>query len=334
MDARDFLKEIVYDLSDAAYMDNLYQKAERSPPKPRKERKPPTFFGSVSNTEKKHAYVTVVFNNDRYIELAATLAVSIKETKTKYPIICLYYNIKPKSVEYLQCYFDIVLQTEPIHFECGPLRTKRENTLYGKWIDYSFTKWRCFELEEYDTIILLDADCLVLKNIDCLFKSNYMRANFNFFYSDYKKTLSPDAIITPSKMQTMKEKDRTLFRSSVMVIFPDKSIVADLFNLTPHLIKGTNTYDHGWDEVAMFHVLTHRDVTMQQLDDVYCWEAGFWCKLDPSRQPQFLNPVYKIHVIHYYGDKKPNEIRQHPFPWVDVYPWKYIHDCILPSYKK
>lgn len=117
----------------------------------------------------KKAWVTLL-TRASYLPGAITLAHSLSEHKTSYPLIVLVTPSVPASC--IQA-LELERKHNPLLLirHTTPLLLPRDQktTLIASRFEDTWTKLRAFELTDYSTCIFLDADIVVYKNMDDLF---------------------------------------------------------------------------------------------------------------------------------------------------------------------
>lgn len=134
---------------------------------------------------KKYAFVTLVMLSDYYVPGAIALAQSIRDSfdvagLNDIDIVCMVTaDVSEFAWFLLSKAFDFVTEVEYIIKKCVNLKTKKQQSLYNKWKDYSLTKWRCLSLDMYEKVLFLDADMIVIKQCDELFAIDTPAATFS-----------------------------------------------------------------------------------------------------------------------------------------------------------
>lgn len=122
------------------------------------------------------AFCTLVMLDRQYALGAIVLAKSLLESKTECRnFICMVTpDIDEETRRALSEYWQVI-EVDYLTLKTHPLRTKRIDFLYGKWIDYACTKWQFLRLldekTDYKQIMYIDADSCVMRNVDHLFFS-------------------------------------------------------------------------------------------------------------------------------------------------------------------
>ena len=127
------------------------------------------------------AWVVLVMLRDEYACGAAVVAQSLRQAGTKYPIWCAYADITAPAVNILRAHFDNVVEVPLLTQPCVPMKTAKQQIIYGSWIEHSFTKWNIMnpELFPLERVCLLDADVNVLSSIDDIFDMSAPAATFS-----------------------------------------------------------------------------------------------------------------------------------------------------------
>ncbi|NBQ70023.1 MAG: hypothetical protein EBU46_14830, partial [Nitrosomonadaceae bacterium] len=118
----------------------------------------------------RSAWVTLVMRGDAYVPGALALAASLRASGTAAATVCMVTDdVSAGARALLGRAFDRVVAVDKLTYPACPMRTEKQNALYGSWIADSFTKWRCLGFVEYARVIFLDADTVLLGNCDHLF---------------------------------------------------------------------------------------------------------------------------------------------------------------------
>jgi hypothetical protein len=142
----------------------------------------------VDKSNKKFAWVWCVFGGNRYLKGALVSAFSLK---TCYDKVLMYTKdvVFDQDLEKeIDLIFNKKVEVEYLQFPCKQMRTKKQNEIYGKWIDKSFTKWNFMRLTEYDKVIYADSDyifkdCEETSFPDTLFELNAPAGTFSSAWS-------------------------------------------------------------------------------------------------------------------------------------------------------
>ena len=268
------------------------------------------------------AYVTLVMLGDEYVKGAKVLAKSLLASGTSHDLVCMVTgDVDVAAREELSQVYHEVVEVEYISYECPPMLTKRQNQMYGQWIDKAFTKWQCLKFLQYEKIIYLDADHLVVKNIDHLFNLKAPAICFtddNYGYYDrlqYGDTIRPDTVATFMRY------NKILCKAGTVLFEPDSTLYHTILNFLNSYNKYlTKSHFHnGFDEQVLLQALIHLDVPITQLSVLYAWNAGSYYRLCKKQEP---------YVINYYGDVKPWHFDKanRSIDYMDVYIWKYFEN--------
>jgi len=141
------------------------------------------------------AYVFLVMKGDAYIAGACAAAYSIRASGSVLDIVCMVTeDVSNAGVERLKILFTKVITIQYIQFPVIKLKTIKQQEIYQRWMDVSFTKWQCLSLIEYDKILFVDADKIILSNIDHLF---HLQAPAGTFASPWAEPWIPNGIYNP-----------------------------------------------------------------------------------------------------------------------------------------
>jgi lipopolysaccharide biosynthesis glycosyltransferase len=105
-------------------------------------------------------------------------------------------DVSAAAEEFLRAEFDNVIRVPTIAHAVMPMKSKKQNTIYGAWIHASFTKWNilCPDLFPAEKVILVDADMIFRENCDDLFD---LRAPALTFSSPWVKPYHPRGGFNP-----------------------------------------------------------------------------------------------------------------------------------------
>ena len=116
---------------------------------------------------------------DSYIPGALTSAYSVSLTSTPHTLVCMVTpDVTPLGRSRLSLVFHSVIEVAYITAQTRHLRTSKQQSLYQRWVEQSFTKWNALTLP-YDKVLFIDADKVVLANIDHLFALPTPAATFS-----------------------------------------------------------------------------------------------------------------------------------------------------------
>lgn len=272
---------------------------------------------------KKYAYVWLVMFGDRYVPGVLTSAYSIKLTNTIADLVVMVTpDVSKESIMKLSTFLKVVY-VDYIKFE-KKFNYADTNDKYAKWIDSSYTKWRCLDLN-YDKILMLDADVLVVKNIDNVFEVKAPAGVFQHQkpikslplsnYTDRFGYLRHGTVI-PSKVITdiLNTKDQFLAVATSMLLEPRKDTERFIDSITS--MKGLQ-YPNitGIDEQSIaYYMSVILDKSWTVLDTRYNTVPWWYYK-------RTLGSAYGI-VLHYMSREKPWEIN--PKEYDDVRTWHNV----------
>lgn len=133
--------------------------------------------------KKKHdsAFVMFIIKGDDYITGAIVACASIKIWNVSADMICLVTpDVSAAGIDRLLHVFDIVVPVPYITYETTPFQKGRECKLYSEWIDSSFTRWHCLQLDMYKAVCNLDCDLVAYRNLSSIFQTDPPAAVFKF----------------------------------------------------------------------------------------------------------------------------------------------------------
>ncbi|AAR28878.1 p13 [Leucania separata nucleopolyhedrovirus] len=275
------------------------------------------------------AFVTLVMLGDKYVAGALALAKSLLATNTRHRLVCMVTpDVSAAAVARLKMYYYVHV-VDYVRYKCPRMMTKRQDQLYGAWIDYAFTKWQCLRLTAFEKIVYLDADHLVVKNIDHLFDLEAPALCFHSEFHSYYDRLSHGDRVSPDQIDGFLARNKVLGKTGTMLLKPSPALystVRKLLNANNDCLKQCR-YHNGFDEQVFFQALVQNGIGATQLSFVYVWNAGAYNKLRKNIEP---------FVINYYGDKKPWDVLEENAPYMDIYIWRYFKmladlDVQLPS---
>lgn len=278
------------------------------------------------------AYVTLVMLGDGYVDAALVLAKSLLMSKTKKALVCMVTaDVTANAIVKLSKYY-IIEHVPYITFQCGPMKTKRQNEIYCKWIHHSFTKWNCLKLK-YRKIIYMDADQVVLKNIDGLFKCKTPCMSFDSEYSNsfIKTSRLQNPFIAyrhgmkiPFNMLVRAYRENALLGSSGVVVLKPclrlMSTIVGLLRKENKTLTQPSRFNNGHDEQVFYQAMLKLRYNAFQMDRMYTWAAGTYWTFNAERRP---------YVINYFGTDKPWMIKDgDSIPHMDMYPWHYFKKLV------
>ncbi|AJK91697.1 p13 [Spodoptera frugiperda granulovirus] len=268
------------------------------------------------------AYATLVMLGDKYVPGALALGQSLRDSGTPHRLLCMVtHDVSADAVQSLKQTYHTVVTVPYIEFKCGSMMTQRQKELYSDWIDYSFTKWRAFQLHMYDKIVYLDADQVVVKNIDHLFElqppAMCFRSEFNKAYETYRH----GDVITAHDLSYFFRNLTSLAATGTLLLTPDAKLFDTITKqLNPHnKYMKHNQFHNGFEEVVLIQALVELERDAIQLSQLYVWNAGCY-KTIQKQEP---------YVINYYGDKKPWNTKTSQPRFMDEYIWRYFYVTCL-----
>lgn len=133
------------------------------------------------------AWVFVVWGHPKYLVGAIAGAASLRQVRTCHRVVLVYANMKFDHKPLLKI-FDEIVEQPLLRFRVNPLRTKKQQELYGgEFSETANTKWQCLALEQYQKVMYVDSDIIFRRNCDFLFS---LRAPAATFSSPFNETYS------------------------------------------------------------------------------------------------------------------------------------------------
>lgn len=280
-----------------------------------------------------NAWVTLVFGDRRYANGVAVLSESLKNAGSKYPLYCMVtddiYNDEA-TVEFIRK-FAVVVRVPYISMETS-MKSKKQNDIYGKWINNSFTKWNILnpDILPFSKVCFIDADALVVSNCDDLFDLRTPAMCFSSpWIFPYTKSRARNPYIVrdePAHGASISvDRVKTGLRSCVVglgcmvVISPDAGLYNRLMEKSKNPTYGNANCISGPDEQLLAEVyIDHGTVQFTHIHQRYTAVVGKtnWCK-----EPAI--------VLQWYNSKPWLES---PDAWPDLAIWYQIWDTIKAKY--
>lgn len=149
----------------------------------------------------KRSYITVLSSNE-YLIGVLCLNESLKNVKSKYPLVVLINNnISDEVINILINNNIEFLKVKS--FDLPKWIIEKNSTNHVNW-NYTFDKLSIFELTQYEKLVFLDSDMFIRNNIDELFEKPNASATVDrndtvLVKDNYQKLTSGILVITPKK---------------------------------------------------------------------------------------------------------------------------------------
>jgi hypothetical protein len=108
--------------------------------------------------------------SDDYAKGAIVACQSSRDVGSVHPFWCMVADgVSDETIGKLEAVFDRVIRVPLISKECVPMRSKKQNEIYGRWINHCFTKCNILNPDFFPNITdvtLVDADMIFTENID------------------------------------------------------------------------------------------------------------------------------------------------------------------------
>lgn len=253
-----------------------------------------------------NVWCVLVMLREDYACGAVAVAQSLRNVKTKYPIWCMVgcednycednscedtsrNKISEECVDFLRAQFDHVVKVPLITHKVVPMKSKKQNEIYGSWIHSSFTKWNIMNPEFFpvDKVILIDADMLFLENCDALFNLPAPAATFSspWAYPYMKKGQFKGAYnpygemkhgqVVPTNQIVRGFKNSILGLACMVLVKPSaKSYKLMLTTLNHNPAYGTSNCISGFDEQLLAETWLGMNEPIHHIHQQYNWIVG------------------------------------------------------------
>jgi len=209
-----------------------------------------------NRSDSKNAYVTTIFNGDNYLEGVLTLGYSLLETKTSYDVVCMVTpDVSEDAKNKMRMVNIIPIDVPYLRYNSKPLLSKKQRDVYQSWMNVSYTKWNCLNLD-YDKILFLDADLVVAQNIDHVFLCNAPATRFTSeIYGDAKLPKK----VHPNTIKKLLSTRKGVINGSIVLLHPNKSHYIGLKRMLRQMEPfGFNSLS-GSDEQALSYFMSVYD---------------------------------------------------------------------------
>jgi lipopolysaccharide biosynthesis glycosyltransferase len=257
----------------------------------------------------KFIWTTLVMLGDEYACGAVTLCRSLRDVGTKYPIYCMVtMDVSNDCREFLKKHFDEVVNVPLIEYKCIPMKSKKQNEIYGSWIHASFTKCNILNPEVFpgvQKVCLLDADSIVIENIDDIFdvqtpaacfsspwSREYMPRNSRYsLYDPYGKMKHGQLVPRKSIMRGF---NNSFLGLACMVLVSPNNLSWETFNkiLSSEPAYGNKFCVSGFDEQVLAETFLASGKNIYHISPVYCCLVGkekIWLGGEKPKALQFYN---------------------------------------------
>lgn len=300
------------------------------------------FFATLDSVEEKcsdplierhrYAYVWLVMKGDSYTPGALISAFSVRLTKTTADLVCMVTpDVSDQARSTLSIVFDRVIEVKEHRACCVPLKTTKQQQLYG-WMDIAFTKWACLSFYEYEKVCFIDADKIFLTNNDSIFQLPTPAGTFDCPWAKpYRPTgqRNPYPDLRHGDPVPRNSIDQGFRRNSFVAIgtfvllSPDPEIYQRYLNLLnrhqdPKNPFGSNRCFSGMDEQSIVSLYHYREGNFRLgHDEKYQWTMiSSRYQFIPWHRDFLGDRVPK--VIHYLGNKPWALAR---LTWPDLEAW-------------
>lgn len=277
----------------------------------------------------KTAFVTFVYNGDKFVPGALALAHSLRRhcSSDHYLVVMVTEDVSVQAISDLRAAFDRVVAVPYIEKECIEFATHRRQEVYGSWISKSFTKWNALNLIEYDKIVLMDADMVVIhSDFEKLFALDCPAASFTTpWHIDLDGLKSYNVDKTGTKIPNRSVKHHIQNGSwgpstTICVLQPS----TEMFNAFKRFLdsmpkagveKALGTFDE--QTIGLF---------MDEFNP-----SGSWTHLDQSFVGDVRKKMYGRHIMPltiHYQSQKPWDLPEEE-AWMDMKAWwRVAHEAM------
>jgi hypothetical protein len=278
------------------------------------------------------AWVTLVMLDDSYVAGAITLAKSLRNVKTKYPIICMYADISDEAIRTLSIHFDKIIEVPLIECDISRKISEKAAKMY-KWGKYSLTACNILNPEYgLDNVILINADVLIRRNIDSLMDIKEPAAMFSSPWSDdiYRSSHIKNHY---GKLKHLDRVTRDMLRQSIVDGF---ALTGNIYVMQPNeaswkhfqLLSSGNVfgseYCYASGSEQMFATIMHDlyDTLCPNgpvnIGSKYCCNVSKPCWIYPNAK---ITSAYAYH----FGGCHPWESRHQKTKYSDVSEWLQVY---------
>jgi lipopolysaccharide biosynthesis glycosyltransferase len=289
----------------------------------------------IPNVYTDNAYVLCVFGNPRYMLGALVTAYSIKQTQSKYNIVCMVTpDIESHWIKLASFIFDEIVIIPYLHMWTIDMKTYKQQNMYRTWKNLAITKWNCLGLYQYKKILFIDADKIIFENIDNLFNLKAPAGTFSSpFATGYTKS-SKGGIFNPYiNLQHGDSIEQRLISQGLEYSFV---VIATSILLEP----GEEKYKTIKKQCELYtekHSFGFPRCNSMMDEQFICTVEKNWTYISQKYNwimwhPQWLRPnEFPPAVIHYFNTK-PWDMKRDEWPDLQIW-WDYAYNMLETVYK-
>ena len=293
------------------------------------------------SSEPKHdnAYVWLLMKGDSYLPGIVTSLFSVIRTNPNADLVVMTTDdVSQRAKSILLKYASHIFEIPYLSYLSKPLKTQKQQLMYEKWVNVSYTKWQMLALP-YKKAIFVDGDTIHMSNTDDLFDLSAPAAPFA---SPYMKPLGkipsyiahnksgPDgypkhkSMVSQTEINNMLHKHGILLTANMVLLEPSKIDHKKYMDMVKSMEPfGFQTCNSMLDEQSIVYFYTFIKkknwTVLHQIYNYIAWKDGFISKGVIPRN------------IHYISEAKPWMIEYNKFD--DVISW-YKFAALAVAYGK
>jgi glycogenin glucosyltransferase len=295
---------------------------------------------------KPFAITTLVMIDPLFAHGATVLAHSVRQhcDMTKIDLVCMVTEDIPESYrDLLGLIYDHVIVVPKIEVKVIDWGSKKQQMVYGPWIQYGPTKWNCLNFVQYQKVMFMDSDVIVNHDITHLFD---LQAPAGTFSNPWTRPYNPNGLMPV--FGTLKTGDRVsnagidqvltcsnrpmrqqVVIGTTVVLEPSHDVFETMMNLitkvnvskTPAFTRCLSGAD---EQILVMAYREYKDVSWTAIDQRYNFilrHTEWFVDFEEADRIPF--------VIHYHGSK-PWKLSRTEYP--DLVAWWKVRDSMEKKY--
>jgi len=228
------------------------------------------------------------------------------------------YTDDVTELKLLSQVFTKLIKVDYLQFKSKNMKTRKQQEIYGSWIDKSYTKMNCLSLIEYKKVLFMDADTIVLKSIDHLFELRTPAGTFSspwgdkyggyislgMYPKDHKKS------VHPSMVERAMNSNSVAVIGTTLLLEPDKKMFEEYKSyVSSNQPFGFPKCNSGFDEQSITTFYSRKGIIWTHIHQQYNfipWKHN-WKVKDPyvyhffnKDKPWMLDPTEYKDLSEYY----------------------------------